>query len=106
MEEREKENRGKGSICGFATKGIAREEAGTSHQERSAGRSKKAEEGRRRRGSTHSQAMRSAARMEEELNGRVKEESRGALWKGSTGKSMPIKIRVVHRRSNSFISNL
>jgi len=50
--------------------------------------------------------MRSAARMEEELNGRVKEESRGALWKGSTGKSMPIKIRVVHRRSNSFISNL
>jgi len=50
--------------------------------------------------------MRSTARIEEEFGGRVKEESKGALWQRSAGGSMPIGIRVVHRGSNSFVPNL
>ena len=46
---------------------------------KSTGDKEKVEEGRERKGGMHGQAMRSAARMEEEFNRRVKKEDRGAL---------------------------
>jgi len=44
---------------------------------------------------------RSAARMEEELNGGAKEESRGALWERSARGSTVTRIRVVYPGNNS-----
>jgi len=68
-----------GSTCGSATKGAAKEEAGTSHQGKGAGRRKEAEKSRGRWSGMCGQAMRSAARVEEKLSRRAKKESRGAL---------------------------
>jgi len=48
--------------------------------------------------------MRSAVkRVEEEFSGRVKKESRGALWQGGARRSMPTEVRIVHKRSHSDI---
>ena len=68
-----------------------------------AGRKKKAEKDREKRGSIHGQATRSAARVEEKLGGRVEKENRGTLWQRSTKGSMPIGIRMVYERSNSNV---
>jgi len=86
---------------GKATKGAARRETSMSCEERSAG--KKVEEDRGRRGSTHSQAMRGTARVEEEFSSRVKKESGGALWQGGARRSTPTRVRIVYKRSNSDI---
>ena len=71
--------------------------------DRSTGRRKKVVESRGREGSTHGQAMRDIARIEEKFSGRVKEESRGALWQRSARESIPIRIRMVHKRSDSDV---
>jgi len=47
--------------------------------------------------------MRDIARIKEEFSGRVKEESKGALWQRSARESMPIRIRIVHKRSDSNV---
>jgi len=95
--------KGKGGICSKATKGTPTEGASMPCKGKSAGRKKKVEEDRERRDSIHGQAMRSAARVEEELGGRVEKENRGTLWQRSTRGSMPIGIRVVYERSNSNV---
>jgi len=41
--------------------------------------------------------------MEEELNRRAEKESRGALWQRDTTRSKAIRVRVVHRESDSNI---
>jgi len=93
--------KGKGSICGKATKGIARRETSAPCEGRSAG--KKVEEDRERRSGMRGQAMRGAARVEEEFSSIVEEKSRGALQQGSARRSMPTGVRVVYRGSNSDI---
>ena len=50
--------------------------------------------------------MRSTARMEKELSGRVKEESRKALQQRCTRGSMPIRIRLVYERGSSIIPSV
>jgi len=67
----------KGSTCGEATKSTPIEGAGAPCKGKNTGRRKKVEESRR--GSTHGQAMRSTARVEEELSRRAKKKSRGPL---------------------------
>ena len=48
--------------------------------------------------------MRSTARrVEKEFSSRVEEESRGTLWQRSARESMPTRVRMVHRASNSDI---
>jgi len=47
--------------------------------------------------------MRSAARMEEEFNRRVKKEGRRALWKRYPRKSTTIRIGIVHKGNDSNI---
>jgi len=44
--------------------------------------------------------------MEEKFRGRVKEESRGALWQRYTRGSTPIRIRLVHGRGSSTIPSV
>jgi len=51
----------------------------------------------------HGQATRSAARMKEKFNRRVKEESRGALWKRCPRRSATIRIGIVHKGNDSDI---
>jgi len=46
--------------------------------------------------------MKSIARVEE-LDGRIKEKSKGALWQRSTRRSMSTGVGMVHKRSNSDI---
>jgi len=92
------EEKGKGSACNNATKGIAKGK-GT-------GKRKEVEESGRRRGGMCGQAMRSAAREKEELSRRAKEEGRRALWKKYTKGSMPTGAGMVHGGGNSLIPNL
>jgi len=49
---------------------------------------------------------RSAARMEEELNGRAKREGRGALWKKCPKRGATIGVGVDDRRDSSIILDL
>jgi len=94
----EKEESG---TCGKATKGMAKGETSTPYKRRSTG--KKVEEGRRGGDSTHGQAMRSTARMEEEFSGRIEKENRETLWQRSARESIPTRVRVVYGGSNSDI---
>ena len=75
IEEEEKDG-----MYGKAIKGALTERASIPYKGRSAGRRKKVEKGRERGGSTCGQATRSAARIEKEFGGRVKEESKEVLW--------------------------
>jgi len=50
--------------------------------------------------------MRSTARIEKEFSGRVKEESKEALWQRCTWGSMFTRIRLVYKRSSSIIPNM
>jgi len=102
----EEERRGKGGMCGKATKGITREEAGASHKGKSTGRREEAEESRRGRSGVHGQATRSTARIEEELSRRAKEESRRALWKRHPRRGAIIRVRVDDRRNSSIVLDL
>jgi len=95
------DEKGESGICGKATKGTAKGEAGISCKGRSAG--KKVEEGKRGGGGTCDQATRSTARMEEEFGRRIEKESKGTLWQRSTRESMPTRVRVVYGESNSNI---
>ena len=70
---------------------------------KSAGDREKVEESRERKGGMHGQAMRSAARMEEEFNRRVKEEGRRALWERRPRRGAIIRIRMVHKGNDSDI---
>ena len=70
---------------------------------KSTGDKEKVEKGRERKGGMHGQAMRSAARMEEEFNRRVKKESRGALWERRPRRGAIIRIGMVHKGNNSDI---
>ena len=88
-------------MCGKTTKGIAKGKASVPYKGRSTG--KEVKEGRKGEGSTHGQATRSAARMEEEFNGRIEEESGRTLWQRSARGSMPTGVRIVHRGGNSDI---
>ena len=67
----------KGSMCGKATKGIPTEGASVPCKGKSTG--KKVEESGGRESSACDKAIRNATRVEKELSGRIKEESRGAL---------------------------
>ena len=49
---------------------------------------------------------RSATRKEEELDGRAKKESRGALWKRRSKRDMIIRVGVDDRRDSSIILDL
>jgi len=40
--------------------------------------------------------MRSIARVEKELSGKIEKEGRGTLWQRSTRKGMPTGIRIVY----------
>ena len=93
----------KGGVYSKATKGTPTERAGTSCKEKGTERRKKVKEGRERRGSVHGQATRSAARIEEEFNRRVKEEGRGALWKRHPRRDVTIRIGMVHKGNDSDI---
>jgi len=72
------DEKGEGGMCGKATKGTAKEEAGMPCKGKSIG--KKVEEGRRGESSACGQATRSAARIEKEFSGRIEEKSKGTLW--------------------------
>jgi len=50
--------------------------------------------------------MRSAARVEEKLSGRVKKESRGALWKRHSRRGAIIGSRMVYKRGSGFVPSL
>jgi len=102
----EEESRGKSSAYGKATKGVAREEASVSHKGKGTGRREEAEESRGERSGMHDQATKSAARIEEELSKRAKEESRRALWKRRPGRGVIIKVRVDDRRDSSDVLDL
>jgi len=41
--------------------------------------------------------------MEEQFSGRVKKESKEALWQGGARRSMPTGVRMVYKRSNSDV---
>jgi len=82
---------------------ISRRRAGVLYKGKSIGDREKVEEGRERKGGMHSQAMRSAARMEEEFNRRVKEEGRGALWERRPRRGAIIRIGIVHKGNDSDI---
>ena len=96
----------KGGTCGKATKGAPIEGAGMLCKDKSAERRKEVEESRGRRGSAHGQAIRSVARIEEELSRGAKEESRGTLWKRHSGRSAIIRVRVNNGRDSSIILDL
>jgi len=97
---------GKSGVCSKTTKGTPTEGASALCKGKGVGRRKKVKEGRRGRGSMCGQATRSAARIEEKFGGGIEKESRGTLWKESTGRGMPIRIRMVHKGSDSFVPNL
>ena len=65
-------------------------------------RRKETEENGGRKGSMPCK-WRSAARMEEELNRRAKEESRGTLWKGCPRRGTIPRIRAVRPRNDSDV---
>ena len=74
---------GKGGTCGKATKGTPIEGASVPYKGKSAGRRKKVKESKGERGSACGQAMRSTARVEEELSRKAKKKSRGTLEEAS-----------------------
>jgi len=87
-------------------KGVPRrEEASTSHQEKGAGRREETKENRRKKGGVFYKGK-SAARIEEELNGRAKEEGRGALQKRHPRRGTTIRNRVDDQRDSSIILDL
>jgi len=90
------------SVCSKAIKGIAKGEACMPCKGKSTEKKVKKD---RREGdsSTHGQAIESIARMKEEFGRRIEEESRGTLWQRSARGSMPTRVRVVHRGSNSNV---
>jgi len=59
------------------------------------------EESRGRKSGARGQAMRSVARMEEELNRKAEEESRRALRQRDTRRSMVVRIGVVYPGNDS-----
>ena len=70
---------------------------------------KKAQEKKLRRvveGEAACPIQRSTARREEELDGRAKKESRGALWKKRPKRGTIIRVGVDGRRNSSVILNL
>jgi len=93
-------------VCGNVTKGAAERKAGAPYKGEGAGRRKEVKESRGRKSSTHGQATRSAARIEEELSRRAKEESRGTLWKRCPGRGIIIRVRVDDRRGSSIVLDL
>ena len=78
------------------------EKGGAPQKEKGAPRRKETEEDGGRKGSTPCK-RRSAARIEEELDRRVKEESRGTLWKGRNRRDTIPRIRVVCPRNDSDV---
>ena len=91
-------------MCSKAAKDTPTEGAGMLYKGRSAG--KRVEESRGRKSSMHGQAMRSIARMEEELSGKIEEEGEGALRQGGTRRSTPTRVKIVYGRSNSDICTM
>jgi len=82
-----------------------REEASASYQRKGTGKGKEAKENRGRKGSTPCKE-RSAARIEDELDGRAKKEGRRALWKRRPGRGAIIRDRVDDRRDSSVVLDL
>jgi len=78
-EEGKEKSRRKSGTCGNATKSATKREASAPCKGKGVGRRKEIEESRGSRGSTRGQAIKSIAKMGEELNRRAKEESRGTL---------------------------
>jgi len=91
-----------GALCTGKSASASREEAGAPRERKGAGKRKEAEEDRRREGGVPCKG-RSAARIEEELNGRAKKESRGILWKGCPRRGTIPRIRVVHPGNDSDV---
>jgi len=84
-------------------KGVPRrEEAGTSYQGRGTGRRKETEENGGRKSGVPCKG-RSAARMKEELDRRVKKENGGTLWKGHSRRGTISRIRMVCPGNDSDI---
>jgi len=97
---------GKGGACGKATKGTPIEGASAPYKGKSAGRRKKVKESKGGRGSACGQAMRSTARVEEELSRKAKKKSRGTLWKRHPRRGAIIRTKMVYEGSSSVIPNL
>ena len=97
---------GKGGTCGKATKGTPIEGASAPYKGKSAGRRKKVKESKGERGSACGQAMRSTARVEEELSRKAKKKSRGTLWKRHPRRGAIIRTKMVYEGSSSVIPNL
>ena len=95
------EKKGKGGVCGKATKGAPTEGASTPCKGKSTGRRKKVEESRGGGGGMCDQAMRSAARIEKELNRGAEKESRRALRQRGARRSTVTRIGVVHPGNDS-----
>ena len=91
------------SVSIMEEEGMSGRKASTPCKGKSTEDREKVEEGRGRKGSVHGQAMRSAARIEEEFNRRVKKEGRGALWKRRPRRDMIIRIGMVHKGNDSDI---
>ena len=88
---------GESGVYGNATKGAAREEAGTPCKGRSAG--KKVEEGRIGGSGAHGQATRSTAGVEEKFVGGVEKEGGVVLWTNSATKCGTMGVGVARPRS-------
>ena len=84
-------------VCGNATKGAAREEAGAPCKRRSAG--KKVEEGGTGGGGARGQPMRSAAGVEEKFVGGVEKEGGVVLWTNSATRCGIMGVGVARPRS-------
>ena len=78
------------------------EKGGVPQGGKGAPRRKETEENGGRKGGTPCKG-RSAAKMEEEFDRRVKEESRGTLWKERPRRGAIPRIRVVRPRDNSDV---
>jgi len=91
----------KGSTCDKVTKGTPTKGASMSCKGKSA--RKKIKKDRGKRGNVCDRAMKSIAKVEEELSGRIEEKGEGALWQRSTRESTSTRVRMVHKGSNSDI---
>jgi len=92
---------GESSVCGNATKGAAREEAGAPCKRRSAG--KKVKEGGTGGGGARGQLTRSAAGVEEKFVGGVEKEGGVVLWTNSATRCRIMGVGIAWPRSHCHV---
>ena len=96
--------KGEGGTCGNATKGVAKEKAGTPCKGRSAG--KKVEEGETGGGGASYKGKSTARRVEEEFVGDVKEEGGMVLWTNSATRCGVVGAGMAQLRSCCHVSEV